>query len=106
MYWRQDTGAASTVKNADDPAARPSATSAAPGDCNAHVPGEENAPVETLDTLVVLDSYFLRVYRIREEVCFVTTDNAHILSNRDRIEELLPGIAVREPGAFLAGERG
>jgi hypothetical protein len=54
---------------------------------------------------VVLDSYFLRVYRIREEICFVTTDNTHILSNRDRIEELLPGIAVREPGAFLAGER-
>ncbi len=95
MYWRQDTGAASTVKNADDPAARPSATSATPGDCDAHVPGEENAPVETLDTLVVPDAYFLLVSRIREGVCFVTTDNVHILSNRDRIEEFLPGITGR-----------
>jgi hypothetical protein len=55
---------------------------------------------------VVLDSFFLRVHRIREDVCFVTTDNAHILRNRDRIEEILPGIAVREPGSFLAGEGG
>ena len=55
---------------------------------------------------MVLDSFFLRVHRVREEVCFVTTDNANILRNRDRIEEILPGIAVREPGSFFAGDGG
>jgi len=54
----------------------------------------------------VLDSYFLQVHRIREEVYFVTTDNAHILRNRDRIEEILPGIIARDPDSFLAGEGG
>lgn len=58
------------------------------------------------DTLVVLDSYFLLVHRIQEGVCFVTTDSVHILKNRDRIEEILSGLTVRDPGAFLAGERG
>ncbi|MFA5615104.1 MAG: hypothetical protein WC993_11620 [Methanoculleus sp.] len=53
---------------------------------------------------MVLDSYFLQVHQIQEEVCFVTTDNTHILKNRDRIEEILPGITVREPDSFLAGE--
>lgn len=76
----------------------------------AHFPEQKSSLIDALhyepDTLVVLDSFFLRVHRIREEVCFVTTDNAHILENRDRIEEILPGIAVREPGSFLAGEGG
>ena len=44
---------------------------------------------------MVLDAHFLLVSRIREGICFVTTNNTPILSNRDRIEELLPGIAIR-----------
>jgi hypothetical protein len=83
----------------DDPAAPVLCHTCCPDDYDAHFPVQKSTLVEALgyepDTLVVLDSYFLRVYRIREEVCFVTTDNAHILSNRDRIEELLPGITVR-----------
>ena len=39
---------------------------------------------------MVPDAYFLPAPMIREEVCFVTTNNTRILSNRDRIEELLP----------------
>ena len=102
MWSRQETGAATAGKNADDPAA--------PGDYAAHFPGEESALCSILghepDILVVPDAYFLLVYRSREGVCFVTTDTTHILSNRDRIEEIFSGITVREPGAFLAGERG
>ena len=94
----------------DEPSAPVLCHTCCPDDYDAFFPGQKSTLADALgyepDTLVVLDSYFLRVYRIREEVCFVTTDNAHILSNRDRIEELLPGITVREPGAFVAGERG
>lgn len=94
----------------DEPSAPVLCHTCCPDDYDAHFPVQKSTLVEALgyepDTLVVLDSYFLRVYLIREEVCFVTTDNTHILSNRDRIEELLPGITVRDPGAFLAGERG
>ncbi len=60
-----------------------------------------DAPGYEPDTFVVLDSHFLLVYRIQEGVCFVTTDTAYILRNRDRIEEILPGLTVRDPGRFL-----
>lgn len=92
----------------DDPAAPVLCHTCCPDDYDDRFPGQKSSLTETLgyepDTLVVLDSYFLMVYRIREEVCFVTADRGHILSNRDRIEEVLPGITVREPGAFLDGE--
>jgi len=39
---------------------------------------------------VVPDAYFLPVSRIREGVCFVTTDTTHIQGKRGRIEEILP----------------
>jgi hypothetical protein len=94
----------------DDPSAPVLCHTCCPGDYDECFSSEKSILVDTLgyepDTLVVLDSYFLRVYRIREEVCFVTADNAHILRNRDRIEEILPGITVRDPGALLAGEEG
>lgn len=94
----------------DDPTAPVFCYTCCPNDYDLHFPIQKSSLIDALhyepDTLVVLDSFFLRVHRIREEVCFVTTDNAHILRNRDRIEEILPGIAVREPGSFLAGEGG
>ena len=93
----------------DDPTAPVFCYTCCPNDYDGHFPMQKSSLIDALhyepDTLVVLDSFFLRVHRIREVVCFVTTDNAHILRNRDRIEEILPGIAVREPGAFFAGER-
>ncbi len=94
----------------DDPFAPVVCHACCPGDYDDCFPGEKSALADALgyepDTLVVPDSYYLRVSRIREEVCFVTTDTIHILRNRERIEEILPGITVRDPGAFLAGERG
>ncbi len=94
----------------DDPTAPVFCYTCCPNDYDGHFPMQKSSLIDALhyepDTLVVLDSFFLRVHRIREVVCFVTTDNAHILRNRDRIEEILPGIAVREPGSFLAGEGG
>ncbi len=93
----------------DEPSAPVLCHTCCPDDYDAFFPGQKSALADALgyepDTLVVLDSYFLLVYKIREGVCFVTTDNTHILSNRDRIEEILPGITVRDPGAFVAGER-
>lgn len=56
------------------------------------------------DTLVILDSYYLLVNHIREEICFVTTDVVHILRNRSTIETTLPGITVHEPRSFLTNE--
>jgi len=94
----------------DDPTAPVFCYTCCPNDYDGHFPRQKRSLIDALhyepDTLVVLDSFFLRVHRIREDVCFVTTDNAHILRNRDWIEEILPGIAVREPGSFLAGEGG
>jgi len=94
----------------DDPSARVFCYTCCPDDYDVHFPEQKSSLIDALqyepDTLVVLDSYFLLVHRIREEVCFVTADNAHILRNHDRIEEILPGIIVRGPDSFLAGERG
>lgn len=93
-----------------DPTAPVFCYTCCPNDYDLHFPMQKSSLIDALhyepDTLVVLDSFFLRVHRIREEVCFVTADNAHILRNRDRIEEILPGIAVREPGSFFAGDGG
>lgn len=92
----------------DDPSAPVLCHTCCPDDYDDHFSGEKCTLVVALgyepDVLVVLDSYYLLVYRIREGVCFVTTDNTHILSNRDLIEEVLPGVTVREPGAFPDGE--
>ncbi len=94
----------------DDPTAPVFCYTCCPDDYDAHFPEQKSSLIDALqyepDTLVVLDSYFLQVHRIREEVCFVTADNAHILRNHDRIEEILPGITVRNPDSFLAGEGG
>ncbi|NLA32224.1 MAG: hypothetical protein GX880_10475 [Methanomicrobiales archaeon] len=94
----------------DDPSARVFCYTCCPDDYDVHFPEQKSSLIDALqyepDTLVVLDSYFLLVHRIREEVCFVTADNAHILRNHDRIEEILPGIIVRGPDSFLAGEGG
>ena len=94
----------------DDPAAPVFCYTCCPDDYDAHFPGQKSSLIDALqhepDVFVVLDSYFLQVHRIREEVCFVTADNAHILRNHDRIEEILPGIIVRGPDSFLAGEGG
>lgn len=92
----------------DDTSARVLRHTCCPEDYDAFFPNERRVLVDLLgyepDALVVLDSYYLLVYTIREGVCPVTTDYAHILRNRDRIEEVLPGITVREPGAFVGGQ--
>ena len=61
--------------------------------------GEENAPVETLDVPGVPDAHFPLVSVIREEAFTATYPE-------QPDEEILSAITVREPGTFLAGERG
>lgn len=90
----------------DDPSAPVICHTGYPDDYDDCFPKEKSALAGALgyapDTLVLLDSYYLLASRIREGVCFVTTDTTHILRNRDRIEEILTGITVRDPGTFLA----
>ena len=64
--------------------------------------GEENAPVETLDIPGVPDAHFPPISVIREGVCF---HRHHPYPERPD-EGILSVITVREPGTFLAGERG
>lgn len=49
------------------------------------------------DTLVLMDSYFIKNNYIKNGVCFVTTDQKHILSNKTEIERILSGIFVISP---------
>ena len=71
MWSRQDTGAASTVKNTDDPAPLPLLPP--PETAMPMSPGEESAPAEPLgyepDIPVVPDAHFPPVSVIREGVC-------------------------------------
>ncbi len=65
--------------------------------------GEENAPAETLDIPVVPDSYFLRIYRSREEVCFHRRlSRATVTGSRNCCRGSLSG----HPGRFLPASLG
>lgn len=49
------------------------------------------------DVLVLLDSYFIKNNHIRENICFVTTDQKHLLKNKPVIERILTGISLLQP---------
>lgn len=53
------------------------------------------------DINVLLDSFNIMTHRIQSQIHFITTDKNHILQNASAIEEILPGILIRDPASFL-----
>lgn len=94
----------------DDPSVPIFCYTCCPDNYDTHLPIEKSTLTATIgyepDTLVLLDAYFIQVHHIQENVCLVTTDNAHILKNREKIEMTLPGITIRGPGSFLTNNQG
>lgn len=53
------------------------------------------------DICVLLDSFYLMITIINSQSHFITADKNHILQNAGAIEEILPGILIRDPASFL-----
>jgi len=91
----------------DDPSAPVVCYTCCPEDYDSHLPDQKSALITAIgyepDILVILDAYFIQINRIMEDVSLVTADKTHILNNRKKIEETLPGITIREPGSFFTG---
>ena len=49
------------------------------------------------DVYILLDSHFIRNTESMQELFFVTTDDEHILSNKDSIELILIGLTITHP---------
>lgn len=52
------------------------------------------------DALVLMDSNLIKNNYIKNDVCFITADQKHILSNKKEIERILSGIFVMSPKSF------
>ncbi|MDO8842097.1 hypothetical protein [Methanocalculus sp.] len=94
----------------DDPSAPVICYTCCPENYDLDLPDQKSALIPVIgyepDILVILDAYFIQIHRIGEEVSLVTADKTHILNNRKKIEETLPGITIREPESFLIGHAG
>jgi hypothetical protein len=48
------------------------------------------------DVTILIDSYYVRNNYLHRDVCFITMDKEHIVSNKDHIEKTIVGIKIKQ----------